>query len=375
MILLTTVAVAALILIVSRSLRVLFGTVARLVGPAPAPAPGVGAGRHRAAAAVLGAADRCAGARASSPGRTSMFSVRDTDTPATGVAAAWSRSAPAAPASLAAWDTLGRQGRIFTGWGPRAEQINTFSGGGAKEPIRAYVGLKSAETLQERADLLLEELQADRRVRPRGPGRGHHHGHRVPRPARGRPGGVHVQRRHRDRRGAVLLPAQLAVAAGRQAGGQGDLPGRVRHGPRVLGDPARGVPAQALPVRPVAGLLRRGQRPELDQHRQRADRRGAHVRPAVRQRAAQGDRRRTAIPAPRRGSRSTARAAPCASPPSRTASPRPRARGARPGWSTCSTTPTRWCSSPRSWPSRRRTGWSPASAARTSPRRWAGSRS
>jgi uncharacterized membrane protein len=60
---------------------------------------------------------------------------------------------------LSAWDTLGRQGRIFTGWGPRAEQINTFSGGGAKEPIRAYVGLKSAETLQERADLLLAELK------------------------------------------------------------------------------------------------------------------------------------------------------------------------------------------------------------------------
>jgi uncharacterized membrane protein len=54
---------------------------------------------------------------------------------------------------------LGRQGRIFTGWAPRAEQINTFSGGGAKEPIRAYVGLKSAETLQERADLLLAELK------------------------------------------------------------------------------------------------------------------------------------------------------------------------------------------------------------------------
>ena len=58
-ILLTTVAVAALVLIVSRSLRVLFGEGGRLVGPAPAAAPGVGAGRHGTVAAVLGAADRC----------------------------------------------------------------------------------------------------------------------------------------------------------------------------------------------------------------------------------------------------------------------------------------------------------------------------
>ena len=50
-------------------------------------------------------------------------------------------------ASLVAWDTLGRQGRIFTGWAPSAEQINEFTGGGARTPIRAYVGLKAAETL------------------------------------------------------------------------------------------------------------------------------------------------------------------------------------------------------------------------------------
>jgi uncharacterized membrane protein len=91
-------------------------------------------------------------------GANVMFSVRDTDTPAP-VSQPVEPERSGSAASLAAWDTLGRQGRIFTGWGPRAEQINTFSGGGAKEPIRAYVGLKSAETLQGRADLLLEELK------------------------------------------------------------------------------------------------------------------------------------------------------------------------------------------------------------------------
>ena len=156
-ILLTTVLVAALILIVSRSLRVLFGAVARWLG------------RHLPPrlAWVLGVTGLLllfwllltgVLVKGFFAGANVMFSVRDTDTPAP-VSQPVEPERSGSTASLAAWDTLGRQGRIFTGWGPRAEQINTFSGGGAKEPIRAYVGLKSAETLQERADLLLSELK------------------------------------------------------------------------------------------------------------------------------------------------------------------------------------------------------------------------
>ena len=63
------------------------------------------------------------------------------------------------PESLVQWDDLGRQGRAFMWQGASAESINTFTGGGAKEPIRVYVGLRSADTLQERADLLLAELK------------------------------------------------------------------------------------------------------------------------------------------------------------------------------------------------------------------------
>ena len=156
-ILLTTVVVAALILIVSRSLRVLFGAVARWLG------------RHlpRRLAWVLGVTGLLllfwviltgVLVKGFFAGANVMFSVRDTDTPAP-VSQPVEPERSGSTASLAAWDTLGRQGRIFTGWGPRAEQINTFSGGGAKEPIRAYVGLKSADTLQGRADLLLAELK------------------------------------------------------------------------------------------------------------------------------------------------------------------------------------------------------------------------
>ncbi len=61
--------------------------------------------------------------------------------------------------SLVRWEDIGRQGREFVSMGPTAVDIDRFSGGGALEPIRVYVGLKSSETLQGRSDLLLEELK------------------------------------------------------------------------------------------------------------------------------------------------------------------------------------------------------------------------
>jgi len=87
-----------------------------------------------------------------------VFSGRDTgDKP--GVAQPLDPSKSGSPASLVRWDEMGRQGRAFVSIGPTAEDIDSFSHGGALEPIRVYVGLKSAATLQERADLLLDELK------------------------------------------------------------------------------------------------------------------------------------------------------------------------------------------------------------------------
>ena len=45
------------------------------------------------------------------------------------------------PGSLVAWDTLGREGRNFTGTGPTAPDIAAFTGAPALAPIRAYAGL------------------------------------------------------------------------------------------------------------------------------------------------------------------------------------------------------------------------------------------
>ena len=63
------------------------------------------------------------------------------------------------PASLAAWSTLGVQGRSFVGSGPTPAQLQQFSGQPAMEPIRVYVGLDTAPTAQQRAALAVRELE------------------------------------------------------------------------------------------------------------------------------------------------------------------------------------------------------------------------
>jgi len=63
------------------------------------------------------------------------------------------------PGSLVGWDTLGRQGRAFVSIGPKAEAIGEFWQKPALAPIRVYAGLNSAETVEERAALALQELE------------------------------------------------------------------------------------------------------------------------------------------------------------------------------------------------------------------------
>lgn len=74
-------------------------------------------------------------------------------------------------ASLVAWHDLGRRGREFVSTAPTRDELAAFfqhareageSGEvgevPVREPIRVYVGLNSAETIEERARLALEEL-------------------------------------------------------------------------------------------------------------------------------------------------------------------------------------------------------------------------
>ncbi|MBB5222385.1 putative membrane protein [Amaricoccus macauensis] len=61
-------------------------------------------------------------------------------------------------ASLVRWEGIGRAGRDFIASGPTAAQISAETGVAAKEPIRVYVGLNSAEGAEARARLALREL-------------------------------------------------------------------------------------------------------------------------------------------------------------------------------------------------------------------------
>lgn len=62
-------------------------------------------------------------------------------------------------ASVVAWEDLGRRGREFVSSGPTAGDLRAFLGGEAKEPVRVYVGLGSAGSIEERVRLALAELE------------------------------------------------------------------------------------------------------------------------------------------------------------------------------------------------------------------------
>ncbi len=63
------------------------------------------------------------------------------------------------PPSLASWESLGAEGRRFVARGPSPQQLEEFNGAPAQEPIRVYVGLDTADTAAERAELAVRELE------------------------------------------------------------------------------------------------------------------------------------------------------------------------------------------------------------------------
>ena len=229
----------------------------RLVGPAPAAAPGLGAGRDGAAAAVLGAAHRCAGQRVVRCGQPVWFSVRDTTTrrgahpPAESEAAvragSWSSGTPWPPGSPVRRDRGAHGSRSWT----------AANGGGAEEPIRVYARHRVRRRVCRDVRIWCSPScdapgAFDREVlviaTTTGTG--------FPDPRGWTPWGTCSTATPRSPlSGTRTCPA--GVAAGRQAGRPGHLPGGVRHRARVLVD-CPTSPGRVLPVRVVLGLLRCG---------------------------------------------------------------------------------------------------------------------
>ncbi|HSM65298.1 MAG TPA: alpha/beta-hydrolase family protein [Ilumatobacteraceae bacterium] len=81
-------------------------------------------------------------------------------TTADGVEPPTSPTASGSPASFVDWDTLGFEGRNFVAGAPTIAAIESFDPDvTALEPIRVYVGLDSADSVKERVDLAIAELQ------------------------------------------------------------------------------------------------------------------------------------------------------------------------------------------------------------------------
>jgi uncharacterized membrane protein len=64
------------------------------------------------------------------------------------------------PESLVSWESLGHQGRIFVRGGPRVDELTTFNGAPAIEPVRAYAGA-SPDGITATAELAARELQRE----------------------------------------------------------------------------------------------------------------------------------------------------------------------------------------------------------------------
>lgn len=86
------------------------------------------------------------------------FAVRDMSTPA-GVTRPTSDLRSGSDASLVDWDDLGREGRVFVGGGPTAADIAALTQRPASEPIRSYAGLNSADSVEDRAALAVDDLE------------------------------------------------------------------------------------------------------------------------------------------------------------------------------------------------------------------------
>ncbi|MFX0573963.1 alpha/beta hydrolase [Nocardia nepalensis] len=88
----------------------------------------------------------------------SAFSVRNGETSSNAVQPQLPQRS-GSPNSLAAWDTLGAEGRWFVSFVPSAADIARVTGKPALEPIRVYAGLESADGPQAQAELVAAELE------------------------------------------------------------------------------------------------------------------------------------------------------------------------------------------------------------------------
>lgn len=70
-----------------------------------------------------------------------------------------SRVRSGGPDSDVVWEEAGREGRRFLTRGPSTEDLSDISPGTVVEPVRVFVGRASADTVEERVDLAMSEME------------------------------------------------------------------------------------------------------------------------------------------------------------------------------------------------------------------------
>ncbi|HET7668687.1 MAG TPA: alpha/beta-hydrolase family protein, partial [Mycobacterium sp.] len=91
-------------------------------------------------------------------GSSALFRPQNASTPE-GIVQPTQYERSGSPESFAHWETLGYQGRTFVATGPHADELTELNGRPAKEPIRIYAGLATADNDEQRTSVILSELQ------------------------------------------------------------------------------------------------------------------------------------------------------------------------------------------------------------------------
>jgi len=157
LVVLVSILIAAAIIAVARAIWALVRLVARLLGRF-IPRQAATALAVLIVVVILGLLAGGVLPRAFTSAANSVFGSADNGT-APGIAQPATPLRSGSPASLVPWNTLGRQGRTFVDSGPTEAEISKFSGTAAMEPIRVYVGLKSASSIAAESALAVRELE------------------------------------------------------------------------------------------------------------------------------------------------------------------------------------------------------------------------
>ena len=154
---LVALVVGGLLVLVARLLRLGTGLIARALSPRVPRPVGYGLGIVLLAVVVTGVVQGFLLSAALDVAENAA-SLADSGT-APGIVQPTLPTLSGSPASAESWDSLGLQGRNFVGEAPTRAALSAFSGHPALDPVRVYVGLRAADTLDGRAALAVAELK------------------------------------------------------------------------------------------------------------------------------------------------------------------------------------------------------------------------